>query len=609
MGGKIEPPWPRIGIVIPVFGHSRLVGEAIASALDQDYRGAIDVIVVVDGDKDQETLQTVASFLPAPDRSIAALYRSNGRLSAARNTGIRYLLQRFDDLFSIYFLDADNRLTVRAIRAFTQALLYDENAGWAYPDVTFFGLNWGYSGFDVRETAPIYSRFRHLMGNICEAGSMIRASLFRDGIRFDETFTHGYEDWEFWLQCLAKGHFGTRVEDSGFLYRRRADSMLADADRVSADIRARIAEKHGSLYRHDELWKIFAVEFRPLLFAPVAGDAVLLSTSEHAQPVSGGELGDLVARAYRRYHHTYLPRFVLYPLSPTAEAPHIDLLLLQRIMERRGERALYLGRDGSLATVRSDISVHGLIQFEDIALGRECPPELLQFPACHVIRQAVARMHGDPNLAHVSRRYSGPASYRIDDFLHDREAARATAPVSQLPARRRCLALHGMPESEANVVLRELRSVCQVTAANLDQLRHHPQASHHTAYNGAGVTYREDDALYKFVGDVASGFDTLYVVDDLSYLFHAGQWKAAAKEIVLLVTRPLTGDERIALQGVEHSLTRIVCSETEMVELAALGIPGRKLLTSERHFAELAAEAKAPRATVRSALGSIKVGH
>ena len=60
----------RVGIVVPVYGHSRLVAEAIASALDQDYAGAIDVVVVVDGDRDIETLQTVKSFLSTPGRSV-----------------------------------------------------------------------------------------------------------------------------------------------------------------------------------------------------------------------------------------------------------------------------------------------------------------------------------------------------------------------------------------------------------------------------------------------------------------------------------------------------------------------------------------------------------
>ena len=251
---------PAIGVVIPVYGHSLLVAEAIELALSQDYDGTIDIVVVIDGDPNRETLATVRSLLAgsveakSPKRSLSAVFNKNGRLSAARNTGIRFLLGRSSDLFGVFLLDADNRLAARSMSAYVDALLSDPDAGWAYPDVTFFGLSWGQAGCDIRETAPHYSKLRHLMGNICEAGSLVRSRVFRQGIFFDETFKQGYEDWEFWLQCLENGMHGTRVPDAGFLYRRRADSMLADADRISGDIVKRIHEKHPALFARQTIY-------------------------------------------------------------------------------------------------------------------------------------------------------------------------------------------------------------------------------------------------------------------------------------------------------------------------------------------------------------------
>jgi glycosyltransferase involved in cell wall biosynthesis len=596
MGGDDVTEYPRVGIVIPVFGHSRLVAEAIASALGQDYPGDIDIIVVIDGDRDEETLQTVASFLAPPGRSIAAVYRPNGRLPAARNTGIRYLLQRFDDLFAIYFLDADNRLTNLSIASFAEALHREKKAAWAYPDVTFFGLNWGYSGFDIRETAPTYSRFRHLMGNICEAGSMVRADIFRNGIFFDESFTHGYEDWEFWLQCLQKGYFGTRVDNAGFLYRRRADSMLADADRVSSDIRRSIGEKHRGLYVKPALWEMFAEEFRPLLFVSVDGAMTTFSTSPHSVAMRESELRHLIIKAYRNYHHTYLPRFLIYPLSPTVEAPTVDLPLLKQIMElQASDHTPYIDQYGLLSTNRSDSSAYGLTRFTDILLGRDCPRELLCLPAYFAIRKAVTEAHSQPGLTHASRRYSGPPSYRIDDFLLESESMEPAPAVLGVSPRRRCLVVHGMAGTGSDRFFDKLRETYQVTALNLDHLSGSNSAiSHVTAYNGARMKYREDDVPFKFIGEIASGFDVLYVMDDFSYLFHAGQWKKTAKEIILWVTESLTADQRIALQGCEHSLTKVVCPEREMIELAALGIPARKLQANGRHLAILDTIAKTP---------------
>ena len=75
--------WPRIGVVIPVFGHSKLMAEAVASALDQDYPGPIEIVIVVDGDRNPETLQVASSFVGVANRSVSAIFRPNGRLPAA----------------------------------------------------------------------------------------------------------------------------------------------------------------------------------------------------------------------------------------------------------------------------------------------------------------------------------------------------------------------------------------------------------------------------------------------------------------------------------------------------------------------------------------------
>jgi glycosyltransferase involved in cell wall biosynthesis len=65
--------WPRIGVVIPVFGHSKLMAEAVASALDQDYPGPIEIVIVVDGDRNPETLQVASSFVGVANRSVSAI--------------------------------------------------------------------------------------------------------------------------------------------------------------------------------------------------------------------------------------------------------------------------------------------------------------------------------------------------------------------------------------------------------------------------------------------------------------------------------------------------------------------------------------------------------
>jgi glycosyltransferase involved in cell wall biosynthesis len=576
--------WPRIGIVVPVFSHSKLVAEAIASVLDQDYPGEIHVVIVVDGDRNPETLQTAASFAGVANRNVSAIFRPNGRLPAARNTGIRFLLARFDDLFAIQFLDADNRLSRFSIRSYVRALLDNKHADWSFPDVTFFGLSSGYSGFDVRMTARRYSPFRHLIGNICEAGSMVRAQVFRKGIFFDESFRYGYEDWEFWLQCLEQGMVGTRAENAGFLYRRRADSMLADSDRMSQQIIDTIRRKHRPLYTEKTAWRFFAEEFRPLLVANADGTATAVSTNQYSvaigEPAVIGTIGDL----YQHFFHVYPPKFILYPLMEDAPSPRFDLKLLKRlVLCDEDERALFLDGNGSISAARSASSIWGAFRLGDFLTGAPPPDELRSHPLISWLQNAVRQAGGEP-IHEPFRRYSGPGSFRIEQFLHEMTRPLPEATIEEVASRRRCLLIQGPQSTTDAELVGALSDAFDLTVVNLDDLDHE-RIARTTVYNGAAIRYRDDGAAHDFIGQATAGFDAVYLMHEFSFLFLAGQWKRGTE--LVYVAPALSQDERIAMQGMEHSLSTIICSSREMTALAAAGIPAHKLVERSRHIAAL----------------------
>ncbi len=239
---------PPIGVVIPGYGHPQFLAEAIVSACEQDTDREIHVVVVDDGCKFPETRATVANLLPVYNGKLHYVRQKNTRLPGARNTGIRFLLNLLPNLDAIYFLDADNRISPYSIEAYRKTIGDDPEVGWAYPDISFFGLTHGENGFDTRETAPDYSLLKHLIGNISEAGSMVRAEVFRKGVMYDETMIFGYEDWDFWLYALEAGFKGRRCENSGFLYRRRPESMLADSTRMGDELVSRMRRTHKKLF-------------------------------------------------------------------------------------------------------------------------------------------------------------------------------------------------------------------------------------------------------------------------------------------------------------------------------------------------------------------------
>ncbi len=203
------PAEPVIGVVVPLFKHSVLVGDALASLIRQDSRYPFVAVVVNDGCPFSDSeIQVEALRALHPDR-IHSLYRSNGGLSAARNTGIAFLLDTYPSVQAIFFLDSDNRLRPKALESAFATLSNHPEADWVYPNIDMFGLR---RHFDY---AGVYSVLRHVFYNICEAGSLVRRRVFEAGVRFDETMTLGFEDWDFWLTAAAWAFAACTIRISG----------------------------------------------------------------------------------------------------------------------------------------------------------------------------------------------------------------------------------------------------------------------------------------------------------------------------------------------------------------------------------------------------------
>jgi glycosyltransferase involved in cell wall biosynthesis len=240
---------PKIAVVIPVYKHSVLVAEAITCALNQDIEIPYKIVIVNDGCKFAETDRVCRDFALAYPQQIFYLYRPNGGLSAARNTGIEFALNTWHSLAAIYLLDADNRISPHTLERSYQTLFTDSAIGWVYPTIDMFGKEEG-GDFDYRGE---YSILRHLRFNVCEAGSMIRREVFDAGCRYDQSMVLGFEDWEFWWQAIAAGYRGKHLPESGFQYRKRFESMLSNSERDGRGITEYIKRKHRSLLTHQNI--------------------------------------------------------------------------------------------------------------------------------------------------------------------------------------------------------------------------------------------------------------------------------------------------------------------------------------------------------------------
>jgi glycosyltransferase involved in cell wall biosynthesis len=231
-----------VAVVVPIFRHSVLLAEAVESLLDQTAPFAVHVVLVNDGCPHRETDDACREYARAhPDR-ITYLRKPNGGLSDARNHGIRHALAHLPDITAVYMMDADNRLRPQALARAMAELSAAPQIDWVYPNIDMFGLAW--SG----DFGGAYSVLLHTRMNLCEAGSLIHRRVFEAGVFFDTGFKSGFEDWDFFLTAAEAGFRGRNLENFGFLYRKRGESMLAESEREAAVIKGELERKHKTLF-------------------------------------------------------------------------------------------------------------------------------------------------------------------------------------------------------------------------------------------------------------------------------------------------------------------------------------------------------------------------
>ncbi len=247
-------PPPGIAVIIPAHRQPALLAEALASVLAQRGVEAF-AVVVEDGCPYPETSSIALAFATAHPGRVFALAQPNGGLSAARNAGIGFVLAALPGCRYVHFLDADNRLEplflARAAAALAAA---PPRVGWVYPDIDAFGwpMQAGMAG--------AYSVLAHLFDNCSDAGSLVRRDLLAGGLRFDEAMRDGFEDWDFWLQAVARGWRGQHLPWAGFRYRRRPDSMVSAAERQRPWLTLSLQRKHAALLAPRHLLQLEAQE-------------------------------------------------------------------------------------------------------------------------------------------------------------------------------------------------------------------------------------------------------------------------------------------------------------------------------------------------------------
>jgi glycosyltransferase involved in cell wall biosynthesis len=338
----------RVAVVVPIFRHSVLLSEAVDSVLAQKADFGIKLVLVNDGCPHAETDAVCLDYARAYPDQVVYLRKANGGLSDARNHGIRYVLDHAPGVKAVYLLDADNRLRAHSLSRAMAVLDENPTLGWVYPNIDMFGLQ---SAHDYGGT---YSRLIHSHMNICEAGSLISRQVFEAGVMFDTDFKQGFEDWEFFLAAGGAGFRGKNLESFGFQYRKRPESMLADAEREGSGIKSAMVLKHKAFLQPKSLIELEQVEAPRYAILIADENKVVLTTD----PTLAGEeitLKEYEYRMWRGYANPsqfgFSPLLVVMSADVAAQLTQIGMLhwtlwRMEAMAESAGIALLHLeGRD------------------------------------------------------------------------------------------------------------------------------------------------------------------------------------------------------------------------------------------------------------------------
>ncbi|WP_210649096.1 glycosyltransferase [Nocardioides sp. SYSU D00065] len=232
-----------MSVVIPTHGRPDLLRETLATILDQDYAGPMEVLVVHDGEPADQDLEA----LSCPGRLVRTTTNLRTRgLCGARNTGV--LASRGDLVASC---DDDDLWHPTKVRKQVQRLEED-------PSLVVVGtgirlLMGSQADVEWVATQGVVTHERLLHNRVKELHSsnlMMRRSAFDLAGLYDEQLPHGYgEDYDWLLRASLVGRVGV-VQETLADIRKDVPSWFRDRWLNTATALEYLLDKHPDFGSH-----------------------------------------------------------------------------------------------------------------------------------------------------------------------------------------------------------------------------------------------------------------------------------------------------------------------------------------------------------------------
>lgn len=181
---------PLISVVIPCFNDGIYLNETIEKLSLQTYQN-IEIIIVNDGSTDKHTLDVLEVL--STHQNIRVLHKENGRMSSARNYGVKHANGTI-----IAALDADDYFAPSFFEKALQVLEKEPSTGVVTSYIKYFGERKG----NAKPRGG--NAFNFLFSSQCPACAIVRKEVWDSVGGYDENMKNGYEDWEFYIRVTQQ---------------------------------------------------------------------------------------------------------------------------------------------------------------------------------------------------------------------------------------------------------------------------------------------------------------------------------------------------------------------------------------------------------------------
>lgn len=235
----------KVSIIVPCYNQAKYLDEALQSVMDQNFVNW-ECIIVNDGSPDGT--EEIAKKWVEIDSRFIYLKKENGGLSSARNFGIEEAKGEF-----ILPLDADDKISKDYVTLAVPELEKDLEVKIVYCKSEKFG-----------DVEGLWQLPPFCISDLCRYNMIFCSAVFRRKDwklvgGYDVNMIYGLEDWEFWIAILKNGGNVKCLDEVGFYYRIKENSMVRKMtqDHINYS-EIYVAKKHINFFisNYDNLNKI-----------------------------------------------------------------------------------------------------------------------------------------------------------------------------------------------------------------------------------------------------------------------------------------------------------------------------------------------------------------